>query len=45
LEEVRSHARGRVDEAKRTIASCDALSEAQRRLLSLVADGVVERYA
>ncbi|MDX6587729.1 MAG: hypothetical protein QOI31_2202 [Solirubrobacterales bacterium] len=45
LDEVRSDARRRVDEGKRTVASCDALSETQRRLLSLVADGVVERYA
>ncbi len=45
LEEVRADARARVDEAKRTIASCGALSETQRRLLALVADGVVERYA
>ena len=45
LDEVRADARGRVDEAKRTVAACDALSETQRRLLSLVADGVVERYA
>ena len=45
LDEVRADARGRVDSAKQTIAACEALSEAQRRLLSLVADGVVERYA
>ena len=45
LDEVRADARSRVAEAKRTIAGCDALSETQRRLLSLVADGVVERYA
>ena len=45
LEEVRADARARVAEGKRVIASCEALSETQRRLLSLVADGVVERYA
>jgi len=45
LDEVRTGARERVAEAKRTIASCESLSEPQRRLLSLVADGVVERYA
>jgi geranylgeranyl pyrophosphate synthase len=45
LEEVRADARRRVDEAKQTVASCDALPQTQRRLLSLVADGVVERYA
>jgi geranylgeranyl pyrophosphate synthase len=45
LDEVRADARQRVDEAKRTVAGCEALSETQRRLLSLVADGVVERYA
>jgi geranylgeranyl pyrophosphate synthase len=45
LDEVRADARGRVDEAKQTVEGCDALSETQRRLLSLVADGVVERYA
>jgi len=45
LEEVRAGARLRVAEAKGTVADCEALSETQRRLLSLVADGVVERYA
>ena len=45
LEEVRAGARGRVDEAKRTAAACEALPKTQRRLLALVADGVVERYA
>lgn len=45
LEEVRADARERVAEAKRTIAACAALAETQRRLLALVADGVVERYA
>jgi geranylgeranyl pyrophosphate synthase len=45
LEEVRADARGRVAEAKRTVAACEELPEAQRRLLALVADGVVERYA
>ncbi|HYH60634.1 MAG TPA: polyprenyl synthetase family protein [Solirubrobacterales bacterium] len=45
LEEVRADARDRVAEAKRVVASCEALTETQRRLLALVADGVVERYA
>ena len=45
LEEVRSGARERVAAAKQTIEACDVLAENQRRLLSLVADGVVERYA
>ena len=45
LDEVRADARARVDEAKRSVAACDALSDSQRRLLALVADGVVERYA
>jgi geranylgeranyl pyrophosphate synthase len=45
LEEVRADARARVDEAKRTVTACASLTETQRRLLSLVADGVVERYA
>ena len=45
LDEVREDARARVDEAKRTVAECEALADTQRRLLSLVADGVVERYA
>jgi len=45
LEEVRADARTRVADAKQVVAGCEALSEAQRRLLALVADGVVERYA
>ena len=45
LEEVRADARARVDRAKRSVTGCEALSETQRRLLGLVADGVVERYA
>ncbi len=45
LEEVRADSRARVEEAKRTVAACGALTDAQRRLLALVADGVVERYA
>ena len=45
LEEVRAGARERVASAKRTIEACGTLPETQRRLLSLVADGVVERYA
>jgi geranylgeranyl pyrophosphate synthase len=44
LEEVRADARERIAEAKRVLA--DAPLEAdQRRLLELVADGVVERYS
>ncbi len=45
LEEVRAGARARVDQAKRVVGSTEALNETQRRLLALVADGVVERYA
>jgi len=45
LEEVRTGARTRVAEAKGVVESCEALSKTQRRLLALVADGVVERYA
>jgi geranylgeranyl pyrophosphate synthase len=44
LEEVRSRALEMVAAAKRSLAS-DAFDEEQRRLLALVADGVVERYA
>ena len=44
LEEVRADARGRVEAAK---AALDAapLDGERRELLTLVADGVVERYA
>ena len=45
LEDVRADARARVEEAKRVIAGAPGLDEGQRRLLALVADGVVERYA
>jgi geranylgeranyl pyrophosphate synthase len=45
LEQVRDDARARVAEAKRVIAGAPGLDEGQRRLLALVADGVVERYA
>lgn len=45
LEDVRADAAGRVDRAKRAIAAEGELDEGQRRLLALVADGVVERYA
>ena len=45
LDEVRAGARARVAEAKRAIDGCKAMADTQRRLLALVADGVVERYA
>ncbi len=45
LDEVRADARAHVAKAKESVASCEAMTETQRRLLSLVADGVVERYA
>jgi geranylgeranyl pyrophosphate synthase len=45
LDEVRADARERVEVAKRTVEACETLSDNQRRLLALVADGVVERYA
>jgi len=44
LEDVRADARARVDEAKQALAGT-ALDGDQRRLLELVADGVVERYS
>jgi geranylgeranyl pyrophosphate synthase len=44
LEEVRDGARKRVAEAKRALAE-SSLDPDQRRLLQLVADGVVERYS
>ena len=45
LEDVRADARARVDEAKQVVSRAPGLDDAQRRLLALVADGVVERYA
>ncbi len=44
LESVRADARGRVETAKRGLAT-SGLRPDQRRLLELVADGVVERYS
>jgi len=44
LEAVRSEARGRVDAAKQALGG-SALDGDHRRLLELVADGVVERYS
>lgn len=44
LDVVRSDARARVEKAKRTLEAAD-LPAAQRELLLLVADGVVERYS
>jgi uncharacterized membrane protein len=44
LESVRDDARGRVETAKRALATA-GLSPDQRHLLELVADGVVERYS
>jgi geranylgeranyl pyrophosphate synthase len=44
LERVREDARGRVEKAKADIAAAP-LDSAQRELLTLVADGVVDRYA
>jgi geranylgeranyl pyrophosphate synthase len=44
LEEVRGKATERVERAKRRLTDAD-LDEERRELLSLVADGVVERYA
>ena len=45
LDDVRADARGRVAEAKRAVAEAPGLDAAQKELLALVADGVVERYA
>jgi geranylgeranyl pyrophosphate synthase len=45
LEEARADAAAKVAEAKDAIAGEPSLDEAQRRLLALVADGVVERYS
>jgi geranylgeranyl pyrophosphate synthase len=44
LERVRDDARARVEVAKRQISGAPLGAE-QRRLLALVADGVVERYS
>jgi geranylgeranyl pyrophosphate synthase len=44
LDEVRERARTGVERAKQTLGESD-LSEGDRKLLSLVADGVVERYS
>jgi geranylgeranyl pyrophosphate synthase len=44
LERVRDDARGRVETAKRALATA-GLGPDQRHLLELVADGVVERYS
>ena len=44
LESVRADARGRVETAKRALAT-SGLRPDQRQLLELVADGVVERYS
>ena len=43
-EDARELARGHVAEAKRELAAA-GLEPERRRLLDLVADGVVERYA
>ena len=45
LEEVRADAGARVADAKQVVAGAPGLDDAQRRLLVLVADGVVERYS
>jgi len=45
LEEVRAEARQRVEIAKEAVAAAPGLDDAQRELLAMVADGVVERYA
>ena len=44
LDQVRAGARMRVELAKRALAG-SSLDSAQRQLLELVADGVVERYS
>ncbi len=44
LEEVRADARARVDRAKRALSEA-RIDPEQRKLLDLVADGVVERYS
>jgi len=43
LERVRDHARDRIEAAKHRIAAAP-LDEEQRRLMGLIADGVVDRY-
>jgi octaprenyl-diphosphate synthase len=45
LEAVRAGARQRVELAKQALRSSDAVEPERRRLLELVADGVVERYS
>ena len=45
LDEVRADARDRVQQAKRALEQAPGLDSGQRELLTLVADGVVERYA
>ncbi len=45
LGEVRADARARVERAKKALANAVGLSDAQRELLRLLADGVVERYS
>lgn len=45
LADVRADARERVALAKRSLADAPGIDELQRELLTLVADGVVERYA
>jgi geranylgeranyl pyrophosphate synthase len=45
LEEVRAGARRRVELAKRALELRPALEPERRRLLELVADGIVERYS
>lgn len=45
LERVRADARERVGAAKLALARAPGIDAGQRRLLTLVADGVVERYA
>jgi geranylgeranyl pyrophosphate synthase len=44
LDDVRADARGRVEQAKRALAAA-GFDEQRRELLTLVADGVVERYS
>ncbi len=45
LEAVRAGARRRVELAKQALGSSDAVEPERRRLLELLADGVVERYS
>ena len=44
LGEVRSRARGMIEDAKASLAG-DSFDDSERELLALVADGVVERYS